>query len=125
MPLERVPYTPPHPLSHPSAASFLPEYIYQDPSEANPIRIRDDFCGTRRKLRIGVLGAGITSLCFLHAVEKNLPADSIEIVVFAKEDDVGGVVSLNKFCTHFLLRFPPSLSFKHSWRFAAPQLTRK
>ncbi|KAK0249964.1 hypothetical protein LTS09_014844 [Friedmanniomyces endolithicus] len=82
------------PLAHPAAAAFIPRYLHQglpDPSGRPDVRIRDDFYGTRRKLRIGVLGAGISGLNFLHYAEQHLK--DIEIVVYERNEDVGGVFS--------------------------------
>jgi len=81
------------PLAHPAAAAFIPRYLHQglpDSSGRPDVRIRDDFYGTRRKLRIGVLGAGISGLNFLHYAEQHLR--DVEIVVYERNEDVGGVV---------------------------------
>ena len=81
------------PLEHPAAADFLPQYLhdrFHDPSGRPDPKIRDDFYGTRRKLRIGILGAGICSLNFLHFAERQLK--DVEFVVYEKNKDVGGVV---------------------------------
>jgi hypothetical protein len=89
----RVQYEPKAPLSHPAAADYLPHYLYDDftdPSGVPDVRIRDDFYGTRRKLRIGILGAGTTCINFLHFAEERLK--DVDIVVYEKNEDVGGVV---------------------------------
>lgn len=83
------------PLAHPAAADFLPKYLhagFDDPSGRPDVKIRDDFYGTRRKLRIGVLGAGISGINFLHFAEERLR--DVEIVVYERNEDVGGVVDL-------------------------------
>lgn len=81
-------------LEHPKAADYAPTFLYEglpDPSGRPDVEIRDDFFGTRRKLRIGVLGAGIMGLQFLHSAET---LKDVEIVVYEMNDDVGGVVML-------------------------------
>lgn len=92
----RIPYEHNLPDSHP-AADYLPAYLHEgfpDPSGRPDIKIRDDFYGTRRKLRIGVLGAGMSSINFLHFAEQYLK--DVEIVVYERNEDVGGVVSKSK-----------------------------
>lgn len=91
--LERVPYTPKHEPASEAAKALVPQFIYADPDEAHPIDIREDFFGSRRKLRIGILGAGITTMNMLHYLEESIPAESVEVLVFEKNADVGGVVS--------------------------------
>lgn len=91
---ETIPYTP-QPLSNPLAADYIPTYThpgFQDPTGRPEPRIRDDFYGQRRKVRIGVLGAGISCINFLHFAETTLK--DYEVVVYERNEDVGGVVSL-------------------------------
>jgi hypothetical protein len=92
--MQRIPYTPSRTVSNPAASAFIPTYLYTglpDPQGLPDISIRDDFYNTRRKLRIGVLGAGISALQFLHFATERLK--DVEIVVYEMEEDVGGVVS--------------------------------
>ncbi|KAK0265362.1 hypothetical protein LTR35_017106 [Friedmanniomyces endolithicus] len=103
------------PLAHPAAAAFIPRYLHQglpDPSGRPDVRIRDDFYGRRRKLRIGVLAAGISGLNFLHYAEQHLK--DIEIVVYERNEDVGGVWLTSKYpgvrCDI------PSIVYQFSWR---------
>ena len=91
--LERMPYQPKEEPANPLAKQYIPTFLYHDPTDTQGVTIRDDFYGTRRKLRIGILGAGITCLNVLHFLEKAIPPDSVEIVVYEKEKDVGGIVS--------------------------------
>ena len=80
------------PLANPAAADYIPTFLYDglpDPSGRPDVEIRNDFFGTRRKLRIGVLGAGISGLNFLHFAER---LHDVDIVVYEMNDDVGGVV---------------------------------
>ena len=89
----RIDYPQDVPLDHPAAADYLPQYLHDsfpDPSGRPDPKIRDDFYGTRRKLRIGILGAGISCINFLHFAEERLR--DVEYVVYDKNEDVGGVV---------------------------------
>lgn len=90
--LQKTEFEPNTQPSSPKAARFVPKFIYCDPRDPNPINIREDFYGSRRKLRIGVLGAGISLLNFLHHLFELVPEDSVEIAVYDKNEDVGGVV---------------------------------
>lgn len=80
------------PLVNTKAADYIPTFLYDglpDPEGRPDVEIRNDFYGTRRKLRIGVLGAGISGMQFLHSAER---LKDVEIVVYEMNDDVGGVV---------------------------------
>ncbi len=91
----RIDYPQDVPLEHSAAVDYLPKYLHNsfpDPSGRPDPKVRDDFHGTRRKLRIGILGAGICSINFLHYAQEQL--QDVEYVVYEKNEDVGGVVSL-------------------------------
>lgn len=93
-PSTRTPYTPTTPLAHPAAADFVPKFLYAGLPDAQgrpDVRIRDDFYGTQRPMRIGVLGAGISGMQFLRAV-RTAPLRDVEVVVYERNEDVGGVV---------------------------------
>lgn len=90
--LRKTEFQPKTPPSNPKAARFVPSFIYCDPKNPNPVDIREDFYGSRRKLRIGVLGAGISLLNFLHHLFELVPDESVDVVVYDKNEDVGGVV---------------------------------
>ena len=112
--LKEIPYRASRPLANPKAADYVPTYVTSniwskvlalcsrnrsfvyaglpDPSGRPDIEVSNDFYGTRRKLRIGVLGAGISCLQFLHSAER---LKDVEIVVYEMNDDIGGVVSRN------------------------------
>ena len=90
--MKEIRYQVDQPLENPKAADYIPTFLYDglpDPSGRSDVEIRNDFFGSRRKLRIGVLGAGIMGLQFLHSAEK---LRDVEIVVYEMNEDVGGVV---------------------------------
>ena len=93
--LERISYA--GQASRQSAEDFTPTFLYQNPNADNRLKIRDDFYGSRRKLRLAVQGAGVACLNFLHNLEKLTPEgldnESFEIVVYERQRDVGGQVS--------------------------------
>jgi len=111
----RIDYPQNVPLEDPAAAEYLPQYLHDsfpDPSGRPDAKIRDDFYGTRRKLRIGILGAGICSINFLHFAEQRLK--DVEFVVYEKNEDVGGVWLTSKYpgCRCDI----PSIVYQFSWR---------
>jgi len=89
--LEKIPYQPAKGPSHPEAAPFIPTFLYRESADPPQVVISDDFYGARRKLRIGILGAGISGLEFLHNLFEAIPTESVEVVVYDKNEDVGGV----------------------------------
>lgn len=90
--LQKTDFQPKTPPATPKAAQLVPKFIYCDPKNPNSVDIREDFYGSRRMLRIGVLGAGISLLNFLHYLFELVPEESVEVVVYDKNEDVGGVV---------------------------------
>ena len=91
--LGRVPYRPSKPPQNKAAAAYAPTFLYRDPNDTSNIDILNEFYGSRRRLRLGILGAGITCINFLHFLEARIPLDSLQLVVYEREKDVGGVVS--------------------------------
>lgn len=92
--LQKKSFTPRHPPTNPAAGAFVPKFIYRDPFNPDEeIEIKEEFYGSRKKLRIGILGASISTLNFLHFLQEKIPAESVEVVVWEKNSDVGGVVS--------------------------------
>ena len=76
------------------------------------VTILEQLCGTRKKLRIAVLGAGVSGLNFFKRAEERLK--NVEIVCYEKNDDVGG--------TWYENRYPgcacdvPSVVYQFHWR---------
>ena len=113
--MTRIQYAPKEKVSHPAAADYIPQYLhpgFSDQSGKHDVQIRDDFYGTRRKLRIGVLGAGITCINFLHFAEQQLK--DVELVVYERNEEVGGVWLTSKYpgCRCDI----PSIVYQFSWR---------
>ena len=90
--LERVPHQPCQPSSHGAAKAYMPTFLYHVPEDTSSLQIREEFFGSRRKLRLCILGAGISCINLPQLLESNLPLESLEIVVYEREKDVGGVV---------------------------------
>ena len=60
------------------------------PNNPSPddVPILEQLAGTRKKLRIVLLGAGMSGLNFMKRAEERLK--NVEIVCYEKNDDVGG-----------------------------------
>jgi cation diffusion facilitator CzcD-associated flavoprotein CzcO len=118
---DREPYQP-NPNLHPAAHEYIPKYLFkgfQDPSGLSDVKIRDSFYGERRKLRIALLGAGISAMNFLHFLFEHLKKqaggmESVEVVVYERNCDVGGVWLTSKYpgCRCDI----PSILYQFSWR---------
>lgn len=67
-------------------AETTPSFI-NDPSP-DDVTILEQICGTRKKLRVAMLGAGISALQFFKSAEEKL--DNVEIICYEKNADVGG-----------------------------------
>ncbi|KAF7190066.1 putative sterigmatocystin biosynthesis monooxygenase stcW [Pseudocercospora fuligena] len=92
MVLERIPFEPKEPPSNPAAEFYVPKFIYHDPDGPDSVNIKEEFFGSRKKLRIAVQGAGISCFQFLHHLQiSGIPPGSIDVVVYEKNHDVGGV----------------------------------
>ncbi|KAF2169963.1 hypothetical protein M409DRAFT_64369 [Zasmidium cellare ATCC 36951] len=107
-------YTNSQPLRNPKAEQYIPKFLYEgfaDPFGRTDVEICNGFYGTRRKVRIGVLGAGIMGLQFLHSAEK---LKDVDIVVYEMNDDVGGVWLTSKYpgCRCDIA----SMVYQFSWR---------
>jgi hypothetical protein len=58
-----------------------------NPSE-DDVPILEQLAGTRKRMRIAILGAGLSGLNFMKRAEERLK--NVEIVCYEKNDDVGG-----------------------------------
>lgn len=61
---------------------------YTNNPEPDDIPILEQLCGTRKKVRIAVLGAGVSGINFFKRAEERLK--NVEIVCYEKNEDVGG-----------------------------------
>lgn len=55
---------------------------------SDDVEIVEQLMGTRKKIRIVILGAGVSGLNFMKRAEERLKG--VEIVCYDKNDDVGG-----------------------------------
>jgi hypothetical protein len=62
--------------------------------EPNDIHILEQLCGTRKKLRIAMLGAGVSGINFFKRAEERLK--NVEIICYEKNADVGGTWHENR-----------------------------
>ena len=91
-----VEYSPSEPLSNLEASKFVPTYLYTAVADASglpDVQIKDDFYGTRRKLRIAVVGAGGSGIQFLHDAQR---LKDVEIVVYDRNHEVRSFMLLFK-----------------------------
>jgi hypothetical protein len=58
------------------------------------VEILEQLCGTRKKLRIAMLGAGVSGINFFKRAEERLK--NVEIVCYEKNSDVGGTWHENR-----------------------------
>lgn len=92
--LQKVPFEPKHEASSDAARALIPKFLYQDPNDASLPEIKERMCGERRRLRIVVVGAGLTGLAFLHYLFDAIPEGSVDLALYERNEDVGGVVSM-------------------------------
>lgn len=62
-----------------------------NPSE-DDVPIIEHLMGTKKKLRVAILGAGLSGLNFMKRAEEKLK--NVEIVCYEKNEDVGGTWSV-------------------------------
>jgi cation diffusion facilitator CzcD-associated flavoprotein CzcO len=82
-----------------------------DPSP-NDVPILEQLCGTRKKMRIAMLGAGVSGLNFFKFAEDKLK--NVEIICYEKNADVGGTWYENRYpgCACDI----PSVVYQYPWR---------
>lgn len=80
-------------------------------TDASGYRIREQPYGTRRKIRVILMGAGASTLNFLKKAEEQMR--DMEIVVYEKNADVGGTWLENRYpgCACDI----PSVNYQFSW----------
>lgn len=88
------------------------DHIWLNNPSADDITIKEQLLGTKKKMRVVFLGAGVSGLNFFHFAEQRLT--NVEIVCYEKNADVGG--------TWFENRYPgcacdiPSVVYQFPWR---------
>lgn len=60
-------------------------------TDSQPYQIREQSFGTKKRMRIVVIGAGVSGLSFFKMAEENLK--NVEIICYEKNTDIGGTVS--------------------------------
>ncbi len=63
-------------------------------AQPDDLKILEQLCGTRKKLRIAILGAGVSGINFFKRSEERLK--NVEIVCYEKNADVGGTWHENR-----------------------------
>ena len=56
--------------------------------QEDDLPILEQLCGTRKKLRVAMLGAGVSGINFFKRAEERLK--NVEIICYEKNADVGG-----------------------------------
>ncbi|KAK5123775.1 hypothetical protein LTR85_002411 [Meristemomyces frigidus] len=86
--------------------AFIPE------SDATGYRIREEPYGTKRPLRVVLMGAGASTLNFLKKAEEQM--QNLKITVYEKNHDVGGTWLENRYpgCACDI----PSVNYQFSWK---------
>ena len=82
----------------------LCDYDGQPAPEADEhgYRIREEPYGTKRKLKVILMGAGASSLNFFKKAEEEM--SNLEIVCYEKNRDVGGTWLENRYALHTHLK---------------------
>ena len=62
---------------------------------ADDLPMLEQLCGTRKKVRIAMLGAGVSGINFFKRAEERLK--NVEIICYEKNADVGGTWWENRF----------------------------
>ncbi|KAK4948538.1 hypothetical protein LTR10_012542 [Elasticomyces elasticus] len=100
----------------PDDSSKATEFDSQTPVIINPsdddVTIHEQLYGTRKKMRVVMLGAGVSGLNFFKSAEEKLK--NVEIICYEKNDDVGGTWYENRYpgCACDI----PSVVYQFPWR---------
>lgn len=88
-----------------------PRPLMNDPAP-DDVNILEQLYGTRKKLRVAMLGAGMSGLNFFKVAEEKLK--NVEIVCYEKNADVGGTWYENRYpgCACDI----PSVVYQFPWR---------
>ncbi|KIX98817.1 uncharacterized protein Z520_05278 [Fonsecaea multimorphosa CBS 102226] len=85
--------------------------LLNNPS-VNDVPIPERPLGTRKKMRIGILGAGVSGLCLMKVAEERL--SNVDVVCYEKNADIGGTWLENRYpgCACDI----PSVAYQFPWR---------
>lgn len=73
---------------------------YTNNPQPDDLPILEQLCGTRKKLRVAMLGAGVSGINFFKRAEERLK--NVEIICYEKNSDVGGTWYENRSGIQFL-----------------------
>ena len=76
----------PHTDANEQNATAVPTYTNNP--QPDDLEMLEQLCGTRKKLRIAMLGAGVSGINFFKRAEERLK--NVEVVCYEKNADVGG-----------------------------------
>ena len=87
-------------------------HIWLNNPSPDDIKIREQLLGTKKKMRVCFLGAGVSGLDFFHFAEQKL--QNVEIICYEKNADVGGTWYENRYpgCACDI----PSVVYQFPWR---------
>jgi cation diffusion facilitator CzcD-associated flavoprotein CzcO len=76
------------------------------------VTIREEYFGTKKRMRVAMLGAGISGINFFKFAEEKL--ENVDIVCYEKNHDVGGTWLENRYpgCACDI----PSVVYQFPWR---------
>ena len=98
--------------SHPTANGAADGSHAMNAHSSGDVTIREEPYGTKKKMRIALLGAGVSGLNFFKFAEEKL--ENVEIVCYEKNSDVGGTWLENRYpgCACDI----PSVVYQFPWR---------
>lgn len=67
-------------------------------TDAEGYRVREEPYGTKRKIRVVLMGAGASTLNFLKKAEEE--TENVDLCVYEKNRDVGGTWFENRYVCH-------------------------
>ena len=97
---------------HPTANRAADGSRAMNAHSSGDVIIREEHYGTKKKMRIALLGAGVSGLNFFKFAEEKL--ENVEVVCYEKNSDVGGTWLENRYpgCACDI----PSVVYQFPWR---------